>query len=43
MLLNLINNHKISKNLVDLNINLCSNISESFSYFGYFASKLCSV
>ena len=36
ILLNLINSDKLLKNLVDLNINLCTNISQSFSYFGYF-------
>ena len=43
ILLNLININRISRNLVDLNINLCTIIPQSFSYFGCFALKLCTV
>ena len=43
ILLNLININRISRNLVDLNINLCTIIPQSFSYFGYFTLKLCTV
>ena len=42
-LLNLININRISRNLVDLNINLCTIIPRSFIYFDFFALKLCNV
>ena len=40
ILLNLININKISRNFVNLNINLCTIISQSFSYFGCFAFEV---
>ena len=43
ILLNLININRISRNLVDVNINLCTIIPQSFSYFGCFTLKFCNV
>ena len=43
ILLSFVNIDKISRNFVDLNINLCTIIPQSFSYFGCFALKLCTV
>ena len=43
ILLNLINIIKISTNFVDLNINFCTIIPQSFSYFCCFTLTLCIV
>ena len=43
ILLNPININRISRNLVDLNINICNIITQSFSYFDCFTLKLCTV